>query len=337
MENNTNIKRDYVIDNVKLICLFLILFFHIPSIIGHLHAAIYLFHVPVFFLISGIFFKERTFSETLKTSARSLLLPYLVFNLIIVAISCVISIAGNYGFTLQKNIIQPLLGIVLGSSGFDVPLRIPGEPSWFLIALFVDRLIFNIILHVQIYLKLIISIALVVAFLVLSNITDWYAYSIGGALLGLPFMAFGYLVKDKVSTITKIPIAAKFALIIVLAASLYVISAINGTSNMFAGKYGNTFVLFLAGGIAGSLLIYLICTLLNTSNKVTRLFIEGSTFFICMHIMVMNYVILIYRRSLGFTDALMITDKIIISIITVGIIYVMIRAIKRFTPRLLKL
>lgn len=43
-----------------------------------------MFHVPLFFLISGYLFriKENSFGEFLKNSVKSLLIPYVFFNII---------------------------------------------------------------------------------------------------------------------------------------------------------------------------------------------------------------------------------------------------------------
>lgn len=328
--------RDYVIDNTKLICLFLILFCHIPPMAGHFHAAILLFHVPVFFLISGLFFKNGSYSEVIKASARTLLLPYFIFNLFLIIISCCIVTIGHYEFTVKTHIVKPLIGVLLGSTLPNAPFKIPGGPSWFLIALFIDRVIFSIFLHAKKPFKVILCIILLLTFICLYNYNTWCLYSFDSALLGLPFMAIGYFLKDKISLIRGLPIPMKITLIVVLSIALYVISAINGISDMFAGKYGEYFVLFIIGGIVGSALIYLVCTFLNTSNRITRLFIKGSTFFICMHIMVMEYVSLVYKRSLNVGDDLLVLDKIIISIITVALIYVALVLINRFCPRLLK-
>ena len=54
---------------------------HVPTEVHHF---IYSFHMPLFFMLSGIFLlqKERTLNEELKRKALSLLVPYGVFNLV---------------------------------------------------------------------------------------------------------------------------------------------------------------------------------------------------------------------------------------------------------------
>lgn len=329
--------RDFVIDNAKLICLFLILFCHIPPTKGVFHAIVYLFHVPIFFLISGMFFKQKPLVDVIKSSARSLLIPYLIFNLLLIAIYSGISVLGHYGFTARSHIIEPIIGILLGSTAPLAPYKIPGGPSWFLVALFVDRVVFSVLLSSSKTARAIISGCLIAVFVLIYNFASWCMFSIHSALLGLPFMVVGYMIKDKLGVIASLSTTIKAALIIVLAGVLYIIAGVNGVSDLFAGKYGEYFILFILGGIAGSLFIYLSSTFINASNRASRLFIEGSTFFICMHIMVMEYVSLVYRRSLGVVGELLTIDKIIIFILTVLIIYLALLVIRHYLPQLLQI
>lgn len=66
-------------------------------IIGHfglneniLNRFIYSFHMPLFFIVSGMLYNNRkTVAETVKQKVKSLLIPYLSFGLLYVAVFCV--------------------------------------------------------------------------------------------------------------------------------------------------------------------------------------------------------------------------------------------------------
>ena len=72
-------KRDLTIDIAKGICIFLV-------VLGHCHDAgfirhyIYLFHMPLFFFLSGMFFHpEEKLAYGIYKKVRTLIVPYLFF------------------------------------------------------------------------------------------------------------------------------------------------------------------------------------------------------------------------------------------------------------------
>lgn len=109
-------------------------------ILGHLRLSpelvnyIYLFHMPLFFFISGYLMNidsYKSFNQLVKKKARTLLIPYITFS--IISIICY-SIIGQSDIDVSKTI----LSFVEGKRNeiyFNVPL-------WFLVGLFVVELMF---------------------------------------------------------------------------------------------------------------------------------------------------------------------------------------------------
>lgn len=83
---------------------------------------IYLFHMPLFFILSGITFREESLTDCLIKKGRSLLLPYIVFAILFVPLRIL------YLF-IAEGTMPPIGFHCLSRSFFDVPL-------WFLFALF---------------------------------------------------------------------------------------------------------------------------------------------------------------------------------------------------------
>lgn len=55
---------------------------------GELYRVVYSFHIPLFFVLSGIFFNyEKTFGQTLKEKFRAILIPYLFTAVIVELVS----------------------------------------------------------------------------------------------------------------------------------------------------------------------------------------------------------------------------------------------------------
>lgn len=316
LKNNS---RNYVIDNAKLLCLFIILYCHIPPAQGFIHSLAYSFHVPIFFLVAGMFFKNNPIKYVAVHSAQTLLVPYLIFNLLVIICSCTIAIVGHYGFDFTRNVLHPVYGILLGNTSKAAPYLIPGGPSWFLVALFCSRSIFSVILHSSILLRCIEVIVLVIIYFVTHFYIGWGLFSIDAAILGLPFLAIGFWARKYFINLINANIKYRLALLIICAVALISVVQINGLANMFEGKYGSYFILFVLCGVIGSVMVFMICSFMNYSNRVTRMLIDGSTFFICMHILIMEYVELIYRRAFSISSELVFVDKMFVSIAVVFI------------------
>ena len=146
MPNNLlqNKNRIAWIDTAKGITAVLVVLGHILNH-GVVQAVIYTFHVPVFFLLSGIGFNER---ENLKQffikKIRTLLLPYYIWGAIAVTIYL---LAGH--LITDKEILtlkECLIGLLWGNAKtqymqFNLHL-------WFLPALFAMELVFYLMVRI---------------------------------------------------------------------------------------------------------------------------------------------------------------------------------------------
>ena len=101
---------------------------------------IFSFHMPLFFILSGYFFKKGSKTEYAKLF-KSLIIPYLFLNLFKLALMYIAN-------SEQVNVCKQLLGILYGNafSGYrkvcliDVPII---GMTWFLLALFWCRVIYS--------------------------------------------------------------------------------------------------------------------------------------------------------------------------------------------------
>lgn len=321
------------IDNAKVLCLYLILFCHIPPVAGDFHIFCYSFHVQIFFLFAGAFYKERPLRNIISSSFKSLVIPYFIWNLAIIVFKCVLGLF--YGFSLTDTLLQPLLGTLLGSSAKDAPFSLPGGPSWFLIALFIARILLTLVLRATQPLKSLIIASLGGIFYLSYSHNIWLPFSIPSAILGLPFMIAGFYAKKYIIGLPSLKFSKKFIALVILIA-LAPLSLNNGLSNMFDGSFGNNILLFYFFGGMLSLLITILFSFVQFHSKFVSLMIEGSVFFICCHSIIMEYVSLIGKRTLGLNEVLLPTDKIVVLIITGIICTSLIFVIKKLFPKALK-
>lgn len=118
--------RYHWIDNVKVFALYLVVLGHVGT--SPLHDVIYGFHMPLFFMLSGMLHKDKSVTDVFKR----LIIPYLLFNLLYLALETpwLYRQDGNFGF-----LVNDLWGIVF-------PLEHPIDyPTWFLLSLFEIKLI----------------------------------------------------------------------------------------------------------------------------------------------------------------------------------------------------
>lgn len=90
--------RDITFDMMKGIGIILVIIGHLAHGFGWLVPAIYTFHMPLFFILSGYFYKEKKITELLHRDFRSLLVPYLL----VTATTIIYGILVEHGNTPQK-------------------------------------------------------------------------------------------------------------------------------------------------------------------------------------------------------------------------------------------
>ena len=134
--------RVQYIDIAKCFAMILIIVGH--SIVpGLAQNAIYSFHVPLFFFLSGIFISMKPCREVVEKKAARLLLPYAITSLLLVALYLVKSLLGHGTFT---DVLKALVA-ALYCCGTEVDYGWITIPScgaiWFLPALFIASLIVN--------------------------------------------------------------------------------------------------------------------------------------------------------------------------------------------------
>lgn len=328
--------RNISIDTAKVICLYIICFSHIPPATGSLHNFITSFHVQIFFLFSGAFFVSKDLKATVRRGLDTLLIPALIFNVIVAIAADIVAVVSTRHFDFNAMVINPLAGTLLGTTDIAAPYRLPAGPSWFLIALFVARIFMNMLMRSNNIRRIVMCLALTAIIIVTEHYHMWTPWSLQGAILGLPFMIIGYWTRKYIIQAADYKIYLRVAAIALLIPSLYFLANINGVVTTFNGTFGSNFVLFIAAGTLGSVMLLLICSMIQLPGAFLRLMIDGSVMFICLHMFVMEYVMLIYRRVTTAPEHFSIADKLVITVGVVAIMTLIMLAAKKFYPRLLK-
>lgn len=315
------------IDFARVMGLFLMIVGHQELLSSSCTAVIYSFHMPLFFIISGMFHKSRSMAITWRKVYKTLLLPFLL-----IAFSwCIV-----YLFLLgRKNMVDiNYFYYVLGT------FISPGKPLgnlttycvyiWFLLALAEIKVITALFSKKRSLILL--AACSVVTFLIYQRVQLGGVFSIDSALLALPFYVIGFLIKDYVLTPTY---SYKKSLVVLLSCMLFTLflSSHNGIVDINNCKYGNNLILFYLTGLLGSISIIELsrikCHYIRNGRFVSTMVIGAtiiigySAYITCI---IKKVIPILCDNNLG---------GLLIGILVMLILYPIVLMFKRFFPQVL--
>lgn len=318
-DNNHQVGRIAYLDVAKFIGLALVCFCHIPFPEGKFHIWVYSFHMPLFFLVSGIFFSTDKF--TIGKNAKQLLVPFLFFNFL----ACVISIC--IGFLASGE-----LKIMKVSIDFFLESHYVIGPSWFLVSLFIIRIYCGVITRFFGKVWLIVSaIIILILFYITRDSEVWYAFSMGSTVLGLPFYMIGMY--GRRIFLNEMLIGKWWVPLVALILSIPAIY--NGQVGIHANCYGVNIFLFVIYGLCGTVLLVSLSRYVKIPHSILTVFMDGALFFICMHTLIFEYSILIWNKITGDFSGNTLIEKIVFTTLTFIISYPIILLILNNAPILL--
>lgn len=121
-----NSHRSITVDIAKGLGIFLVVWGHCLHNNNVLHDVIYLFHMPLFFFLSGFFIKRDSFMTCFRKRSKRLLQPFIFY----------------YIFEKVWNILNSLI-LLHKLPTFDTHFFLTIGPIWFLLALFIMLIMMN--------------------------------------------------------------------------------------------------------------------------------------------------------------------------------------------------
>lgn len=212
---------------------------------------IYSFHMPLFFILSGFFYKPQEFKKAFWKKVKSLLVPYFVIN----ALRCLVALyqsgfenmlTGYFFPALYGNGSTPKIALSL----FDV--KIVGM-TWFLMALFMCQVMylsleeFSKKYGAPMWMLVFITAITGIGF----NDKVWLPFSIQPAMGALIFYHAGRLMREK--KVLEEPVTAMPVGILVMGAVMWLVTIFYANLGMHANSY-HSLVSFL-GAIAATYFI----------------------------------------------------------------------------------
>ena len=317
-------KRDTVLDITKTIGIILM-------VMGHLHFSedvfdkyIYAFHMPLFFIVSGILFnQDKTLKNTIISRAKALLVPYVVFggvySVIFIVKSMLAGEADAVASTLKVFFLYPV----------D---KVPYESAlWFLPAMYITSVAYAGLRRVMdIKWATVVAVASGAIGFIYPRLTDVrLPWGIDVAWVALLFFHTGCLMKhfnwvERIKALRR----KSTLLLLVLTAAVFALNIfmvfMNDKVNLRKVEYGNPLLAYV-NAVAGTVICILIAILIDSLahgtgfNALLCRISEVSIVFICInHNVIKLFQFLLAPISTGALGIVLITLLSISLILLVG-------------------
>lgn len=297
-------KRDITIDTAKGIGIFLVVFGHL-NLQEPMQTIIYSFHIPLFFIISGMVFRRNKYGSWKKFLVRrlhTLIYPYLLFALTTLAFYTTVQFLKS-GFTREsvQFFIKYFIQVFIAQYSL---IYGPNTPMWFVPCLFLTECIYYHVSTIKNYVMRCGAIIIIVVFgwFTQSDFCHWdfslLPWNISGACFALGFYAIGNIIlQEKRPFLNEwyknlIPVF-KLILFLSLSILLYSLSMLNGHVSIGSRILQNGFVFYLTG-IVGSALVFMLSERL-TSIKLLPFWGKNSFVIMATHFVFYNIFSGIYQ------------------------------------------
>jgi len=283
-KNNEKSRIEYF-DIIKGIGIIFVILGHMTRFTSFSNKAIYTFHMPLFFLVSGYFisFKDK-YKDFVKKKATQLLIPY-IFSCVCVLIIQIVKqlIDGKSLVQIFQTFGKLIYAFVYGSGmEYYKPFYIPPIGAiWFLLALFISLITVRKSLEYK-YGPVYIIILAYVGYL--SSILFWMPFSMQAGFTVSIFVYIGYLVKKSGFLEEKTnPFVVMFAL------GIWISGIFFGKGlYVFINGYGDGLFSIMVG-ICGTYIILLISRFiskhLNIVTKILGFYGKNSLIVLCFHLL----------------------------------------------------
>lgn len=321
-------KRLDWIDQARGLSIFLVVYGHnFPTYEPY----IYSFHVPLFFLISGMFHPREVTLPVVIKRAKMILVPYFFWAFALFLFWVFIGRKFGESSEASLSVWDNFLGIFYAQGGQQYMDW--GIPLWFLPCIFLVFILFSLIkrierpflMHVVMFCVFLFGILWPVFFEV------HLPWSLDVAMVAMGFYFFGNILK---APLIKISTKSTFILMLVLFA-IHIITFYYNTSkvDMYRSLYGEELFFFISG-LTGSL-AYILFFKLAPIFKFLAFLGRHTIVLLATHIRMLTAIKLIMMLVFGmtvfeFTE----TEKFLLSILQVIMVLPVIWLINKYVPSL---
>lgn len=283
-------KRIDWIDSLRGLAMFFVILGH--AFVDHkniIRNYIYSFHMPLFFFVSGLTYREKdiSFLEYLKNKCKGLLLPYLCLNVFVFIIKYIMSL--TLGMYKNINLVSSLKAFIKGVGG-----EIPCIQSWFILTLLIVDIMFYILKKLfkddkklTVGVTLIFALGYYLSKMKFSFDIPWHADT---ALVAIMYYFLGYMFMKYLDKY-KIILESKWSYLVILISFpfAYYLQLINGRVSMNANNYKNVF-LFLGSSLITIISLVILVNLIMKKDKLFKGVGVNSIFYLGYHAFILSIV-----------------------------------------------
>ncbi len=314
-------------DIAKAIALFAVVLGHtqFAGVPKSIVDACFSFHMPLFFIVSGYFFKpQKDWRSFLCKNAKALLLPYVVTSVLVVAL--MVLQAAFEGSSAFDALTTWSIAALYGAGGPVATLPIGVTPIgaiWFLPALFWSKVLLNVALETEH--PAIVCLGLFV-FGVESTSRMWLPMSFQAAMCAVLFLYIGLVLRES-HVLQKGRMSAAFWAVVWMV-WLYC-AAFHGEMYMVGNTY-SAGALDVIGGVCGTLCIIkmseVVIERIPVLSGIAESIGRNSLAFFCMHLIELDcvpwYLILERVQGIPYSWVLVVLLQLGFTALLAGIMYV---------------
>lgn len=251
--------REKYIDIAKGIAMILVVFGHCKYTNNYLLVWLYSFHMPLFFILSGMTFSIKNkpnFKIFIKNKIFKLVIPYFLLLVVLWLLTAGISIVfDGYDYAYLKSFI----GIIISNRATSYYLAM-----WFVLVTFEAEILFYFILRLIQYLSkalknwmyIMVSIISLTIGIIILRYTKGLMFCLDLLPFGLGFITIGNYIKENKEVFLKV-FKAKFFIIVFLVFNLlftFLNYNVAGKIDLYESNIGNP-IYFIMHSLFGSLFI----------------------------------------------------------------------------------
>lgn len=259
-----------------------------------------LFHMPLFFLISGILYKRVTWRNEVVKVVKSLLTPYLLFS----AVGLIVLVCSN------GKISRCIVGILTFGDWFGKGATLLTAPMWYCGAIALIRICESFNLKS-------LRLSCTILGLVFLHVGDILPLRLDSMLVGYLFFLIGETFRERIITLLGSVFKVRFCallgsvLVLWLCWVLLVDLTVVPNFSINAMRFGKCPIAFLISGVAGTMSVLLLSSFLSMKSRAVMTISSGTIVILGLHQMM-----LVFAPSLpfvsGFWEMIILTSLIIL-------------------------
>lgn len=312
-------------------------------VIGHMDISeqiriyIYSFHMPLFFILSGLFFKrDRPFLINLKSSIKSILWPYFTFsviNLFVCWVSPYLHPELYYDMHGKEIFFAAIRGIFLGTDQITPTSFMPLGALWFLVSLFTIQVLTSalaaLVRNNRIFLLMATIIPIALFLVTRTNMP----FSVRSSMMAMPFYCLGYALRD--IDFSGIPHRGYFFMI--LALFFVFIIPLNGFCTIDECIYGKSILLFYVNAVIATIMVLVACSFIAGKRISRYLELIGQQTLVILGMHAFPMIVMKVAGVLFFGNAVLssLPFILLVSVVVLVVSYMMGIIISKYAPFML--